>query len=95
MKSDAVKSYLAMLDNQIKELKQSMREYKSDHDTLFVEMCKPNAKPEKYLRKVKKELQEGVQILGQQIMILQHVDPSIKSDLLFEMERQNGQRNGL
>jgi len=92
MKSETIKSYLAMLDNQIKELKQSIREYKSDHDTLFVEMCKPNAKPDKYLRKVKKELQEGVQILSQQIIILQHVDPGIKSDLLFEMERQNDRR---
>jgi len=90
MKSETVKSYLAMLDNQIKELKQNIRDVKSEHDTLFIEMCKPNAKPEKYLRKVKKELQEGVQILSQQIMILQHVDPGIKSDLLFEMERQNG-----
>lgn len=90
MKMETVKSYLAMLDNQIKELKQSIREYKSDHDTLFIDMCKPNAKPEKYLRKVKKELQEGVQILSQQIIILQHVDPGIKSDLLFEMERQIG-----
>lgn len=92
MKAETVKSYLAMLDNQIRELKDSIREYKNDHDTLFVEMCKPNAKPDKYLRKVKKELQEGVQILSQQIMILQHVDAGIKSDLLFEMERQNMRR---
>ncbi len=92
MKSETVKSYLAMLDNQIKELKQTIRAYKSDHDALFIEMCKPNAKPDKYLRKVKKELQEGVQILSQQIMILQHVDAGIKSDLLFEMERQIGKR---
>jgi len=93
MKSETIKSYLAMLDNQIKELKQSIRDLKNQHDPVFVEMCKPNAKPDKYLRKVKKELQEGVQILSQQIMILQHVDPSIKSDLLFEMERQNERRN--
>ena len=89
MKSETIKSYLAMLDNQIKELKQSIRDLKNEHDSLFVEMCKPNAKPYKYLRKVKKELQEGVQILSQQVMILQHVDAGIKSDLLFEMERQN------
>ncbi|WP_018342185.1 hypothetical protein [Cytophaga aurantiaca] len=88
MKTETLKSYLAMLDNQIKELKQSIREYKSDHDALFIEMSKPNAKPEKQLRKIKKELQEGIQILSQQIIILQHVDPGIKSDLLFEMERQ-------
>jgi hypothetical protein len=92
MKTETLISYLAMLDNQIKELKQSIREYKSDHDALFVDMCKPNAKPEKHLRKVKKELQEGVQILSQQVIILQHVDPGIKSDLLFEMERQNGRK---
>ena len=93
MKAETAKSYLAMLDNQIKELKESIRTIIKTHDKLFVEMCKPNAKPDKYLRKVKKELQEGVQILSQQIMILQHVDPSIKSDLLFEMERQIGRRN--
>lgn len=93
MKAEAVKSYLAMLDNQIKELKQSIREFKSDHDALFIEMSKPNSKPEKHLRKIKKELQEGVQILSQQIIILQHVDPGIKSDLLFEMERQNERKN--
>ncbi|ABG58677.1 molecular chaperone DnaJ [Cytophaga hutchinsonii] len=92
MKAETVKSYAAMLDNQIKELKQSIRDFKNQHDTIFFEMCKPNAKPEKYLRKVKKELQEGVQILSRQIMILQHVDPGIKSDLLFEMERQNSRR---
>ncbi len=92
MKSETVKSYLTMLDNQIKELKQSIREYKNDHDALFVDMCKPNAKPDKHLRKIKKELQEGVQILSQQVMILQHVDAGIKTDLLFEMERQNGRR---
>ena len=93
MKSDTLKSYLVMLDNQIKELKQSIREIKTDHDSLFVEMCKPNAKADKYLRKVKKELQEGIQILSQQIIILQHMDPGIKSDLLFEMEKQISRRN--
>lgn len=93
MKAETAKSYLAMLDNQIKELKESIRSIIKTHDKLFVEMCKPNAKPDKYLRKVKKELQEGVQILSQQIMILQHVDPGIKSDLLFEMERQVRRRN--
>jgi hypothetical protein len=92
MRPEAAKSYIAMLDNQIKELKESLREIKNEHDSLFIDMCKPNAKPEKHLRKVKKELQEGVQILSQQIIILQHVDPSIKSDLLFEMERQNGRK---
>lgn len=93
MKAETAKSYLAMLDNQIKELKESIRSIIKTHDKLFVEMCKPNAKPDKYLRKVKKELQEGVQILSQQIMILQYVDPGIKSDLLFEMERQVRRRN--
>jgi hypothetical protein len=92
MKPETAKSYLAMLDSQIKELKESIRSILHSHDKIFIEMCKPNSKPEKFLRKVKKELQEGVQILTQQVMILQHVDPSIKSDLLFEMERQNNQR---
>ena len=90
MKAETAKSYLAMLNNQIKELRENILNIIKTHDKLFIEMCKPNAKPDKYLRKVKKELQEGVQILSQQIMILQHVDPSIKSDLLFEMERQIG-----
>jgi hypothetical protein len=93
MKAETAKSYLAMLDNQIKELKENIRSIIKTHDKLFIEMCKPNAKPEKFLRKVKKELQDGVQILSQQIMILQHVDPGIKSDLLFEMERQIGRKN--
>ncbi|HSY60718.1 MAG TPA: hypothetical protein VK796_02530, partial [Cytophaga sp.] len=93
MKTETVKSYLAMLDNQIKELKENIRNIIKTHNTLFIEMCKPNSKPEKFLRKVKKELQEGVQILSQQIIILQHVDPGIKSDLLFEMERQIDQKN--
>lgn len=92
MKPETAKSYVIMLDNQIKELKKSLREIKNEHDSLFLDMCKPNAKPEKYLRRVKKELQEGVQILSQQIIILQHVDPSIKSGLLAEMERQNGRK---
>lgn len=92
MKSETVKSFLAMLENQIKELKQNIRDLKNQHDTVFIEMCKPNAKPDKFLRKVKKELQEGVEILSQQILILQHVDPGVKSDLLFEMERQNERR---
>ena len=90
IKTETSKSYMAMLDNQIKELKESIRSIIKTHDKLFIEMCKLNSKPDKYLRKVKKELQEAVQILSQQIIILQHVDPSIKSDLLFEMERQIG-----
>lgn len=92
MKKETATSYLAMLESQIKELTQCIRDLKSRHDSVFIEMCKPNAKPDKFLRKVKKELQEGIQILSRQIIILQHVDPGIKSDLLSEMERQNEQR---
>jgi hypothetical protein len=49
-------------------------------------MCRPSSKPEKFLRKVKKELKEIEHILTMQTTILQQQDCSIKSHLLNDME---------
>jgi len=86
MREDTLQIYLNMLSGQKKDIELSISKLKNENQIIYSEMCRPSSKPEKFLRKVKKELKEIEHILTMQTTILQQQDCSIKSHLLNDME---------
>ncbi|MBC7451383.1 MAG: molecular chaperone DnaJ, partial [Cytophagales bacterium] len=93
MHPDTLQAYVTMLANQKKEIESALSVLKTENNLIYVEMCRPSSKPEKFLRKVKKEMNEMTGILDNQIAVLQEHDESIKPYLLDDMEKQFRRKN--